>query len=640
ASMMEMWSWLEADVGSETGRSRWQDILRAVGISLGAALVAFFAVGLLLRRFGRQLNQRGQTFWGRLLRGVAAFLVDVLPVIAFAAAGSAALAAVSKGAVAGAMTAALLSVLTIALAACALVRIVTRPHRPALRLLPVSDGVARDITRRSYWIIGVMTAAYAMTGTLPLVGMPLSARTAVLTIAALVAAVMMIAAIVRHRRPVRHAIERSARKGTLTGDAALWLAGYWHVIAVVVVVALLVTYIVGGDMLFVDVVAQIGWTLLVLAGCYAVWRLLIAYHEQQQRRSQAAKGEGDLVRESGHVMIRLFARLVLAIVTLGLLVHLWLFDVIEWLGNDAGRALLEGAITIAIILILAYAANRAIVAVIQRIQHSGRGSAAHGRRRVETLLPLLRSAAAVVIIAVTFLIVLSEIGLDITPLLASAGVLGLAIGFGAQSLVKDVITGMFFLVEDAFGVGDIVTVAGYSGVVEEMSIRSIKLRDFGGIVHVIPFGVVDAASNMTRGFSFAVFEVGVSYGSDVDQVIACMREVDQELRTDPAMAAAIIEPIDVVGLDSFGDNAVVIKARIKTWPAKQWGVMRAYNRLLKMRFDERGIEIPFPQRTVHIRQTAPEPGVAPMPAAPSDPEPPIDPVEQALPTPEHESKAD
>lgn len=633
--MLEMWDWLAADVGSDSGRSRWHDILRTMAISIGAAVIAFFVFAVPLRRLGNRIARYSRTTLQKLLAGLAGFVLDAIPVAAFAFAGSAALASTNAGVFATIMTADLMSVLTVALATCALVRLFTRPRRPSLRLLPISDGVARNLNRRFYWLIGVMATAYALTETLPLIGMPPSATTALLTIASLISAGMLIGVIVKHRRAVQYGIERSVTQGTLSGDVVRWLARRWHLIAILAVVALLVTYIVAGDGVFLVVAGRIGLSLLALIGSFVVWRLVVHLNERHARKLAAKQPDAEVTRQSSKMLLTMIARLLLAVIVIGLLIHIWLFDVIAWFGADAGRDLTEATVTIAIIITLAYAANRAIGAVIDRIQNSRRAeSAEQRRRRVETLLPLLRNAAAVIIIAVTTLIVLSEIGLDITPLLASAGVIGLAIGFGAQSLVKDVITGLFILVEDTFGVGDIVTVAGYSGVVEEMSIRTIKLRDFSGTVHVIPFGVVDAASNMTRDFSFAVFEVGVSYAANVDEVIACMREVDEELRSDPEIAAKIIEPIDIVGLDQFGDNAVVIKARTKVHPAQQWGVMRAYNRLLKMRFDERGIEIPFPQRTLHVVQTGNQKGkdvIEPAAAEPVEPEATSD-----TPTPDHD----
>ncbi|MEZ5667409.1 MAG: mechanosensitive ion channel [Alphaproteobacteria bacterium] len=617
--MVDMWAWLREDVANANGRSRWYDILRTAGLSLLAAFAAYFLLRIPARRFGERLATPGQALFSRLWRGAAGFGLDALPVLAFAAAGSAALAAIDAAFIARALTTTLLNVVTIALATCALIRVITRPRRPAMRLLPLSDGEARNTTRRLFWVVGIMAVAYAVAQTLPRIGMPWSARTAILTIAAVVSAGLVVALIVRLRRPIQYAIERSARKGSLSGDVFHWVARNWHTIAIVLVLVLTVTYIAGGDSLFVGVLGQIGWSLLAGVLALGAWRLVVVINERRDRKAKVEQTDGDAVRQSGSVLLRLTVRFAIFAALLALLVHIWVFDIVGWLGNDAGRALMESLVTIAIILALAFAANRAIAAVIDRIQRSRRAEAAeHRRRRVETLLPLLRNAAGVIIGAVALLIVLSEIGLDITPLLASAGVIGIAIGFGAQSLVKDVITGLFILMEDAVGVGDVVTVAGYTGVVEEMSIRTIRLRDFAGNLHVIPFGVVDAATNMTRDFSYAVFEVGVSYDSDVDQVIACMHDVDAALREDAEIRANILEPIQVVGLDSFGDNAVVIKARIKTRPGQQWVVYRAYNRLLKIYFDERGIEIPFPQMTLHspARHTGAAGAAAPATLAP------------------------
>ena len=197
--------------------------------------------------------------------------------------------------------------------------------------------------------------------------------------------------------------------------------------------------------------------------------------------------------------------------------------------------------------------------------------------------------------------VLSEVGLNIAPLLAGAGVVGLAIGFGAQTLVKDVITGVFILFEDTLSVGDVVQIGSDSGVVESITIRTIRLRDETGAVHTLPFSSVTSIINMTKDFSFAVFNIGIGYDQDVDKVIEVLRDLGRELQLDPAWAPAILAPIDIIGLDKFADSAVTIKARIKTPPAKQWGVMREFNRRMKRRFDEVGIDIPFPHRMVLTR---------------------------------------
>jgi small conductance mechanosensitive channel len=229
-----------------------------------------------------------------------------------------------------------------------------------------------------------------------------------------------------------------------------------------------------------------------------------------------------------------------------------------------------------------------------RIDATSRSSA-----RVRTLLPLLRTIIVVTLVIMVGLVVLSQIGINITPLLAGAGVIGVAIGFGSQKLVQDVINGMFILAEDTISVGDVVNLDGRGGLVENMTIRYIRLRDFDGSVWTIPFSEVKAVLNMTKDYSRYVLNVEVAYKEDVDRVIEVLKQLGAEMQKDPEYASLILEPIEVVGLDSFGDSSMVIKARITTLPIKQWSVGREFNRRLKKRFDEMGIEIPFPTRTIY-----------------------------------------
>jgi small conductance mechanosensitive channel len=190
------------------------------------------------------------------------------------------------------------------------------------------------------------------------------------------------------------------------------------------------------------------------------------------------------------------------------------------------------------------------------------------------------------------LIVLSELGIDIAPLLAGAGVVGLAIGFGAQTLVKDVITGFFILAEDVVSIGDVVDIDGRSGVVEAMSIRSIRLRDATGAVYTIPFSAVTTVKNLTKDFSYATFDVRVAFAESVDRVISVLREVAAGMQEDPAYKHQIRSSLEVWGLDRFGDFAMIVKARIMTAPGSQWTVGREFNKRMKLAFDERGIAIP------------------------------------------------
>lgn len=218
---------------------------------------------------------------------------------------------------------------------------------------------------------------------------------------------------------------------------------------------------------------------------------------------------------------------------------------------------------------------------------------------MKTLATVLRSAFAAGLLALALTLVLGELGVNIGPLLAAAGVAGLAIGFGAQSLVRDFLNGFFFLLEGQVRVGDIVEAGGKSGVVEAMTLRTLTLRDFAGRVHIIPHGEISAVTNYTRDFSRAVIEVGVAYREDAERVLDLLREEAAAMAADPEFAGTITGEPEVFGIDEFGDSALLFKVRFTTRPAGQWDVGRAFRRRIKARFDREGIEIPFPHQTLY-----------------------------------------
>jgi len=221
-------------------------------------------------------------------------------------------------------------------------------------------------------------------------------------------------------------------------------------------------------------------------------------------------------------------------------------------------------------------------------------------KRTETLAGLIEKTMRAIIILAAALMALEALGLDITPLLAGAGVVGLAVGFGAQSLVKDVISGFFILLDNQMNIGDVVDIAGKAGLVEAINLRVTTLRDLSGNVHIIPNGHIATVTNMTKEYSRFVLDIGVAYKENVDDVMRVMKEVGEELSKDDGFASQILEPLEMLGVDSFGDSSVNIKARITTKPLQQWMVAREYRRRLKNRFDEIGIEIPFPHVTLYM----------------------------------------
>ncbi len=221
-------------------------------------------------------------------------------------------------------------------------------------------------------------------------------------------------------------------------------------------------------------------------------------------------------------------------------------------------------------------------------------------KRAATLGKVLRNIFRVVAWVVAGLLILRELGIDIAPMLAGVGVAGLAIGFGAQSLVKDVVSGLFILIENQFDVGDVIRTAGAAGKVDRITLRSTTLRDAEGKVHIIPNGVMDVVTNMTRTFSKFVIDIGVAYEEDVDEVIAVIKQVGDEMNADEKIGSKIIGPFEVLGVQDLADSAVVIRAQFTTKPIEQWGIGREFRRRIKKAFDERGISIPFPQRTLHM----------------------------------------
>jgi small conductance mechanosensitive channel len=223
-------------------------------------------------------------------------------------------------------------------------------------------------------------------------------------------------------------------------------------------------------------------------------------------------------------------------------------------------------------------------------------------KRVGTLCRVFRYFGSVVIWIIAAMLVLNELGISIAPILATAGVAGIAIGFGAQSLVRDYFAGFFLLLEDQIRQGDVVQVAGIGGLVEEVTLRYVRLRDFEGHVHFVPNGEIKIVTNRTRDYAQALVEVGVAYREDTDEALAVMREVGRAMRADPEWAPRILDDVEIAGVERWADSAVILRCRMKVVGIEQWNVRREFLRRLKKAYDARGIEIPFPHLTVYERR--------------------------------------
>jgi small-conductance mechanosensitive channel len=271
----------------------------------------------------------------------------------------------------------------------------------------------------------------------------------------------------------------------------------------------------------------------------------------------------------------------------------------SWAINELPGLIILIITFIILIKMIKYSIGRLKKILLKRAENDPSVDTGEAGKRINTLADIVIGAASIVLYTVFFIMLLSKFAINIGPLLASAGILGLAIGFGAQELVRDYISGFFMLLEDQVRVGDVAIVNGTGGLVEKIELRTIILRDFNGTVHITQNGKINTISNMTKEWSAMVFDVGVAYKENVDQVIQIMKEVGDDLKNDPELGSNILEPIEVFGLDKFADSALVIKARLKTKPIMQWTTGREYRRRLKIAFDKQNIEIPFPHTTVY-----------------------------------------
>lgn len=269
--------------------------------------------------------------------------------------------------------------------------------------------------------------------------------------------------------------------------------------------------------------------------------------------------------------------------------------------------LLTSGLRVVLVLAIAWGLLRAVRVGLDRFETRVMANAGpagfENAKRTKTLSDMLQNVASLAIIVIALLTVLQELQVNIMPILTGAGILGLAVGFGAQTLVKDVISGFFLILENQVRVGDVAKINGTGGMVEALNLRTIVLRDQGGVVHIFPCGSITTLANLTKDYSYALLDIEVAYKHDTDDVVAVMIQTAEDLRKDSAFGPMTLEPLDVIGVESFGESAVTIRVRMKTLPLQQWNIAREYRRRLKKAFDAAGIEIPFPQRNITMRHT-------------------------------------
>lgn len=587
-------------MAEEDNRDFWMSLLVMVGAVLAAALAAeWLAVRLLARPLRMMEAREAESSWFRSVYVVGRLFLKIPPVLAFAGAAFGVLSSFNPDPVPRLLLLTVINANLFVRIGTVTGLILLSPKVANLRLLPISDESA---TYLHIWLrrfLVTILYGYFSIEAAHLLGLPGGAHQLLLKLLGFMVLAMVIVFILQNRDHVAETI-----RGEAEGAAAVLrarVAASWHIFAIL--------YAIAGFLVWALAIRD-GFTFLAQATLVTVVigiaaRLLRAALARFTNRlfnlNDETKARFPLLETRANRYIPAIDRIgggVIYLLAVLPILQAWGFDVFGWLASDTGRGFTGRIASIVFTLTVALVVWETISMLIERFLKN-KGSEADSQRLL-TLLPLIRNFVRIALAVFATLIVLSELGIDIAPLLAGAGVVGLAIGFGAQTLVKDVITGIFMLVEDSIAVGDWVRISDQLGRIESMSIRTVRIRDIDGQVHTIPFGEITMVTNLNREFGIALMDIGVAYREDYDEVVKVLERVGQELYEDPDWNGDILSPLEVQGLQNLGDSAVEIRVRYRTKPVTQWKIRREFLRRVKKAFDAEGIEIPFPHQTIYF----------------------------------------
>jgi small-conductance mechanosensitive channel len=450
---------------------------------------------------------------------------------------------------------------------------------------------------RPMWLIGSFAAfGEALSDPRLVEGLGLHLAHSAAALANVLAAIFSGLFILRFRRPIAHLIcnqplERRLHRRAMT-DTLEVLGTYWYVPALVLVgVSLIATFISAGDTSTALRQSLLCTVLLVV--CMVINGLVSRQAQKPSKGPRRQEAYAERLKSFFYTLVHIFVWVVF--MELGL--RVWGLSVIrftEGSGHEFSLRLfgLMGTLMTAwLVWILADTG----------IQHGlARSRKGLANARAQTMMPLIRNVLFVTIFVIAGIVALANMGVNVTPLLAGAGVIGLAIGFGAQSLVADLITGLFIIVEDSLAIDDYVDLGGHLGTVEGLTIRTVRLRDIDGIVHTIPFSEIKSIKNYSREFGYAIFRVHIPHTVGIDDAIKLMRDVGQKMHSDPLLRREIWSPLEFQGVESFESGSAVLRARFKTAPLKQWEISRAFNLLLKRTLDEAGLDLATPRLSVQV----------------------------------------
>ncbi len=586
-----IFAWVTAQASDPQLRQRWLDIFGKLAVIFGAGLVADLAARLLLHRAAARLYAASsERLPIRLLLLTIAALVELLPVLIFAGVATFVMPMTephtgTRG-VAGVIIAA--TVWARGFLAVARVVLLAPAAQPLYTLTDETRNYLYIWMRRfAQWAAygyAASVGAWWLGAPGPIVGL-------LMRVSVLVLAVLAIIFVLQNRKPVSDWLRGHEQEGK-SGWRSLRnrFAETWHVLAVVYVLATFGSYMLNAEGGFAFLLRATALSLVVITGAALLARFIDEILQRGFAVSPELKARFPAIETRANRYTAIL-RIVCSVTVYALgalaLLQAWGVEAFTWLGALAQQRATGNVISLTVLIVGGLILWEFFSSMIERrlaeLNHAGRS-------RARTLLPLLRTTVLAIFITIAALMILSAFGLNIVPLLAGAGIAGVAVGFGAQALVKDVINGFFILVEDTFAIGDLVDVGkGHLGTVEALSIRTFRLRDPAGIVHTVPFSEVSTVLNMSRDFAYVVCDAGVLYKEDPDRVIEIMREAGAALAAEPRWARYVLAPLEILGLDRFTDTAMVIRARIKAAPPYQLELGREFNRMLKKAFDRAGI---------------------------------------------------
>ncbi|MCF8074853.1 MAG: mechanosensitive ion channel [Desulfotignum sp.] len=595
-------------------RGRWGEMGSKVILVLLAGFLAQLLVSRLLSRARASLEDRdtySKAF--RIVLTSGSTLLELIPIAAFAAAAYGLLPLLEPREGTRLMALTLINASVLVRAVMAFTRLLLMPGAPSLRLLPIdSESVqylyiwVRRIVRTSVYGFFILEA-------LLILGLAVSLYLFFLKMLGLIIALMVIILVLQNRADVARWLRRdqkltetpAAHSQKIQTATALRrrFADFWHIAAILLTLGIFGTWAleIQGGIFFL--VRALVLTVMVAALTAFLVRISQRGLDQLFKISPELKKNYPNLEARANRYLPLLRHTVkgaLYIVSAFSIMQAWGIGTYSWILSPQGGAIVSKLLVIILIVGGAFLfwelASLKIEAYMTREREGAAGRTAN--KRILTLLPLLNNVIRITLVLVAGMSVLSHIGINIAPLLAGAGVVGLAVGFGAQTLVRDVITGAFILMEDSISVGDWVEAGGYAGTVEKLTIRTLTLRDLTGAVFVIPFGEVTTVKNSNRDFGFALVDAGVAYREDYGEVVQALQDVATALQQDDVWGPDIIGDLELFGLNNLGDSAVEVRVRLKTRPMRQFAVRRAFLEKMKRIFDERGIEIPFPHQTI------------------------------------------